>query len=143
MSLILSLDPGVSTGYVLAEVEGCFCTVVDYGIISHNIKLRPKFEAKTADYLKLWELMDKSDVILCEDVVPGGRNFNLTPVYIIGVIQYFATDIKCDLYTRIPTLMKGPNKWGKETINKITPVHAQDAMAHLMAYLGPNFEYRV
>jgi hypothetical protein len=143
--VILSLDPGVTTGYVIAEVdkENLQCNVTSHGVFKY-----PKIDS--LNRYSLWgfaflqELHRDSDEVICEQVSPSGRNFDITPVYVTGISHYYCSIYEIPFIFRIPGFMKAPNLYAKKFLDEhFATLHERDAMAHLISYLGPNYNYEV
>jgi hypothetical protein len=79
---VLTLDPGVTTGYCLAVIEDPRTVFLAYGEERINVR-------------QLWDGMNKlsPDVLICEDFTYRNRaraGLDLTPVKMIGVVELWA-----------------------------------------------------
>lgn len=117
MPRLLSLDPGGTTGYAVFD-DG---KLVEWG------------------EFPLWELlpalMSGVDDIIYEDIRPRDRAFDLSGLYVIGVIKYLAEQSGQPITPRPPAMMRAARKWGFKVDQTGSP-HSADAIAHGITYLG-------
>jgi len=135
--LVLALDPGETTGYVIAEVDG-----TDY-----DIKLSGQFPNwQMFEILIRQHILHLSDVIVYEafHLSPQIAKFKawstLPTVETIGVLKYLAQKNKTKLVAQ-PASAKEVVSLPRY-IAGVSGPHARDALKHLIAYLRGGNENR-
>ena len=116
---LVSFDPGKTTGYAICEDE----RLVEFGSFK--------------GWEMLVQLITTADVVIYENITVPSKAFDLSGVYIIGVIRYLCGihGVKC--VPRVPAFMSGARRWGCPEMIEGDP-HAADAVAHAAAFLGPS-----
>jgi len=133
--LVLALDPGETTGYVIAEVDG----------INYDIKLSGQFPN--------WQLLETLIVNWITDVIVY-EAFHLSPqiakfkawstlptVETIGVLKYLAQKYAVRQLVAQPASAKEVVSLPRY-IAGVSGPHARDALKHLIAYLRRRNENR-
>ena len=128
--LILALDPGETTGYVIAKADG----------LDYDIKISGQFPNwQMFEVLIRQHLMYLSDVLVYEAfyLSPQIAKFKthsvLPTVETIGVLKYLAQKNQTKLIAQSPSakeLVTLPRY-----IAGVSGPHARDALKHLIAYL--------
>ncbi len=132
MALILSLDPGGTTGYALWDVadDGSYVAKVREGQIAGSLKGFLDFH---------WDVLEDYpiDKIICESFTlrEGVHGADLSPVYIIGALEalYPTTEV---IYQepKIKPLVTDARLVRLEMYEPGKP-HRNDAVRHLVIYL--------
>lgn len=147
MLKIVSLDPGVTSGYALAVVEDPSRVFIAYG--ENRMTVRD-----------LWDGLIKlsPDILICEDFEYRNRaraGLDLTPVKMIGVVELWASPVKVaygketkgfDVYFQ--KAAEGKGHFSNEKLKEIGVYqkgvnHGRDACRHLLHWLqfGAGFQY--
>ena len=135
--LVLALDPGETTGYVIAEADGT----------NYDIKLSGQFPNwQMFEILIRQHILHLSDVIVYEafHLSPQIAKFKawstLPTVETIGVLKYLAQKNKTKLVAQ-PASAKEVVSLPRY-IAGVSGPHARDALKHLIAYLRGGNENR-
>ena len=125
--LILALDPGETTGYVIAESDG-----LDYDIkLSGQFPNWQMFEALIARYVP--DAIVYEAFYLSPQIAKFKAHSVLPTVETIGVLKYLAWRCQVRLIPQLPS--------AKELVTLpryvagVSGSHARDALRHLIAYL--------
>jgi len=134
MALVLSLDPGGTTGYMLASVDGDAPIYIGRsGQIKNGLKGFLDFHWDNLEHLKI-------DKIVCESFTlrEGIYGADLSPVYIIGALEalYPTTEI---IYQE-PKLkpLCDDERLKKLGLHEPGKPHRNDAIRHAVIYLRNN-----
>jgi len=136
---IISIDPGVTTGYCYAELT------------NQPVKLKIAPFEMTDDVDDLWERLDrfKPGVIIIEDFEfrrgnysgAGGGGLNLFPVQLIGVARFYEIRASRTRTTRlfIQKAAQGKSYYTDATLKSMGLYkrgngHARDALRHLLQW---------
>lgn len=129
---ILSIDPGDSTGFVVAEVEGKFCVLLDMGVWKYNEVYQRLCEHRTADVFVV------ENYLIRPKQNAGGYEHNWakpTPLRIIGACEFIAANFPVKLVMQEPAIKPvGAGYLGLASQPK-KGMHHMDAMVHLQYYL--------
>ena len=125
--LILALDPGETTGYVIAEADG-----LDYDI---------KISGQHPNWRQLEGLINywSPDAIVYEafylspQIAKFKTRSTLPTVEVIGVLKYLAQKNKTKLIAQPPSAKEVVSL--SRYIAGVSGPHARDALKHLIAYL--------
>ena len=105
MPRVLAIDPGISTGYVLAEVEDDYVTIIGYGQFKNSATGTAKWGAYTMSTYAI-------DVLVLEkfDLRPQNKFLaDLTPVKINAILEYVVntdSDLAVDIVYQTPAQAK-------------------------------------
>ena len=127
MEIVLAIDPGETTGYVVAETDE----------LDYDIKISGQFPnwRSLEDLITYW-LPDRiiyEAFYLSPQIAKYKTRSTLSTVEVIGVLKYLAWKYTTSLVVQSPSskeLVSLPRH-----VAGVTGAHARDALRHLIAYL--------
>lgn len=133
--VILSLDPGKTTGYALATFAGGGVTFEEFGqllVVRDARSLYPKNVQLLAD------LVERADIIVCETFDVAGPQVQLDPMRVVGLLQGMWAQVESEGLVQVVWQQPSAMTPGRAVFKSVMPVagaskapHASDAIAHL------------
>lgn len=121
---IVVFDPGGTTGVAVFDHSSTGYYLVYTGIFN------------------LWERVEEfikcSEYVVCEKITPHKTAFNPVGLRVSGAIEMLAFNYNKRLIYQVPSLMAAPKHWASKFIKTIKIEHCKDAVAHGLAFIGPN-----
>ena len=127
--LILTIDPGETTGYVVAEADG-----LDYDIkISGQFPNWRLFESLIRSYLP--DVIVYEAFYLSPQIAKYKTRSTMPTVEVIGVLKYLAWKCTTSLIVQSPSIKYAADLELPRRVKGVSGPHARDALRHLIAYL--------
>ena len=127
--LILALDPGETTGYVVAEADG-----LDYDIkISGQFPIRHWRQLEALITYWLPDIVVYEAFYLSPQIAKFKTRSTMPTVEVIGVLKYLAWKYTTSLIAQPPSAKEFVSL--PRYVAGVSGPHARDALKHLIAYL--------
>ena len=129
MEIILAIDPGETTGYVVAEIDG-----LDYDIkISGQFPNWEQFEMLITYWLP--DRIVYEAFYLSPSIAKYKTRSTMPTVEVIGVLKFLAWQHSIPLIVQSPSIKYVAATDLPRYVTGVTGPHARDALRHLIAYL--------